>query len=118
MEEYRCYKNKVRFCGKNLTCMILSYTADDSVALQLVDDNFIPYVTATVYSRKTKSRVNNYCKDKHAAIKNYGENKGIEYALRQAGILKKRVGRIETGYKTVPIYEINTNPDDITKFEW
>lgn len=113
MANIKCYKNKVKYDGGNLCCLILEYEIDKSIALQLIDEEGFPYATATVYSDETKSEVKNYDKTKHVAIKNYMENSGIDIALTQAGILKKQVGRITSGYVTIPIYELNTNPKDI-----
>ena len=113
MKEIKGYKNKVYYNGEELTCLILSYSADFSVALQLVDSDGIPYFTATVYNKHTKHNVPTYKKEKYAAIKNYSENEGIEQPLIEAGILKKKVGKVSCGYREVPIYEINTNPNDI-----
>ena len=113
MKMTKCYKNRVPYDGGHLCCLILEYEVDKSTALQLIDEQGYPYATATVYSPETKYEVKNYDKRKHVAIKNYMENSGIDIALTQAGILKKQVGRITSGFVTIPIYELNTNPDDI-----
>jgi len=72
--------NVVKFLGEELTPVIRRY-ANGQNAIQLVDRDGMPFMTASVAHDVVIG-------DDEVIIKNYSENEGIMEALIEAGIIK------------------------------
>lgn len=93
----------VNFMGEELNVKLSKY-ANGQNAMQLVDQDSHPFMTASV-----AHDVN--IPDDCVIIKNYSENEGILQALIEAGIIEKPFCEIPTGFVTLYVAVLIT--DDI-----
>lgn len=83
----------VNFMGEALT-IVMSRYANGQNAIQLVDQDGMPFMTASV-AYDVNIAID--C----VIIKNYSENEGILEALIEAGIIDKPFMEIPTGFVTL-----------------
>jgi len=83
-------KKVVKFLGEELTPVMSRY-ANGQNAIQLVDSDGMPFMTASVAFDVNIA-------DDEVLIKNYSENEGIMEALIDANIIEKPYAAIETGF--------------------
>ena len=83
----------VNFMGEELNVKLSKY-ANGQNAMQLVDQDGIPFMTASVAH---DVNIDDDC----VIIKNYSENEGIMEALIEAEIIEKPFCEIPTGFVTL-----------------
>ena len=83
----------VNFMGEELNVKLSKY-ANGQNAMQLVDQDGIPFMTASVAH---DVNIDDDC----VIIKNYSENEGILEALIEAEIIEKPFCEIPTGFVTL-----------------
>jgi len=93
----------VKFMGEELNVKLSKY-ANGQNAMQLVDQDGMPFMTASVAH---DVNIDNDC----VIIKNYSENEGILEALIEAGIIEKPFCEIPVNFVTLYVAVLIT--DDI-----
>jgi hypothetical protein len=88
----------VTFNGETLTPIIGQY-ANGQTSIQLIDQDGIPYMVASVAHDVNIAR-------NEVIIKNYSENEGILEALIEAEIIDNPFDEIPTGYVTLYVAEL------------
>lgn len=86
-------KKVVKFLGEELTPVMNRY-ANGQNAIQLVDSDGMPFMTASVAHDINIA-------DDEVIIKNYSENQGILEALIEAGIIEKPFAEIPVNFVTL-----------------
>jgi len=86
-------KKVVKFLGEELTPVMNRY-ANGQNAIQLVDSDGMPFMTASVAHDINIA-------DDEVIIKNYSENEGILEALIEAGIIEKPFAEIPVNFVTL-----------------
>lgn len=101
--------NNVYFQGEKLTVNITTYSNNNRIAIQLVDEDGAPYMTASVNTEYPIA-------DDEIVIKDYSENKGIFAALQVAGIITGALYGVHVGYAglmpVVKLREVLAIPDE------
>ena len=86
---------------KHWTCNVVKrYYSNGRIALQLIQDGE-PIAVATVNLPDIK------LKKDEAIIKDYSENEGMLMALKNAGLIKKEIGTVQSGFVTCPVVQFN-----------
>ena len=86
-------KKVVKFLGEELTPVMNRY-ANGQNAIQLVDSDGMPFMTASVAFDINIA-------DDEVIIKNYSENEGILEALIEAGVIDKPFAEIPVNFVTL-----------------
>ena len=87
---------QIEWNGNVLTLEVRTYHSPKNKAIQLWDDEHMPYATATLNPTFLLP-------PNHVAIKDYSENEGVLDALKKARVVEETGQYVQAGFEKAPI---------------
>lgn len=100
----RLFNGKLYIKGEEVFCFLNKYSYNDTIAIQILDTDWLPYCTATVCAEGHLKKHPN-----SVVIKDYSENEGIYKWLVDNDIVEEAIDYINVGYCTCPVVNIKYN---------